>query len=156
MFVFSLTLAACSATPDPIVIDLELGEFSFSQTEIQLMVGQEVTINLTNVGNLDHEFMIGQSMMEMEGHPAHYMTELFDTAGVEPMVMMKEMEGMEHDMDHGDMDLGFMVSVPLSDATTTLTFTVTEDMVGTWEYGCFLQEGVHYEQGMIGTLTITQ
>lgn len=32
--------------------------------------------------------------------------------------------------------------------------TVTEDMIGEWEVGCFLQDGVHYDAGMHGTLIV--
>jgi uncharacterized cupredoxin-like copper-binding protein len=38
----------------------------------------------------------------------------------------------------------------------TLTFSVTEDMVGEWEMGCFEQDGVHYDAGMHGPVTITR
>jgi uncharacterized cupredoxin-like copper-binding protein len=33
-------------------------------------------------------------------------------------------------------------------------FTVTKDMVGEWEMGCFAQEGVHYTAGMVGKLVV--
>ena len=39
-------------------------------------------------------------------------------------------------------------------ASTTLTFTVTEDMVGEWEIGCFEEDGLHYDDGMKGKLVI--
>ena len=37
---------------------------------------------------------------------------------------------------------------------TDITFTVTEDMVGEWEMGCFLDGGSHYTSGMVGTLIV--
>jgi len=50
---------------------------------------------------------------------------------------------------------GLMVMVPQGDEIATMTFLVTEEMVGTWEIGCFQLEGVHYDAGMTGTLTVT-
>jgi plastocyanin len=47
-----------------------------------------------------------------------------------------------------------MVKVPVSDDIYTMSFTVTEDMVGEWEIGCFLLDGVHYNSGMVGTLRV--
>jgi uncharacterized cupredoxin-like copper-binding protein len=35
-----------------------------------------------------------------------------------------------------------------------LTFNVTEGMVGDWEMGCFEQDGVHYDAGMKGPVTV--
>jgi hypothetical protein len=36
-----------------------------------------------------------------------------------------------------------------------VTFTVTEEMVGEWEIGCFLLEGVHYDSGMVGKFIVS-
>ena len=49
---------------------------------------------------------------------------------------------------------GFMVMLPPNSAEQTISFTVTEEMVGTWEIGCFELNGVHYDSGMLGTLVI--
>jgi hypothetical protein len=60
-------------------------------------------------------------------------------------------DGDDH-MDHSS----FMVSIDAgSEMTHSITFTVTEEMIGDWEIGCFLLQGVHYTSGMTGTLTIT-
>jgi plastocyanin len=58
---------------------------------------------------------------------------------------------------HAGEDHGFMVSLPggTADSSTTVTFTVTEDMVGEWEIGCFLDGGSHYIAGMVGTFVVT-
>jgi len=37
-----------------------------------------------------------------------------------------------------------------------MTLTVTEEMVGEWEFGCFEQDGVHYTAGMKGMMVVTQ
>jgi len=61
--------------------------------------------------------------------------------------------GMTGTEEHG----GFMVSLPgMGNQIGTMSFTVTEEMLGEWEFGCFEQEGIHYEQGMYGTMVVTQ
>ncbi|MDH5506861.1 MAG: cupredoxin domain-containing protein [Anaerolineae bacterium] len=64
-------------------------------------------------------------------------------------------EGDGHDdgeMGHG----GFMVTIGPDGKTATITFTVTAEMVGEWELGCFLAEGSHHVAGMTGTLVVTE
>jgi hypothetical protein len=49
-----------------------------------------------------------------------------------------------------------MVEIPVGEDTYTMKFTVTEDMGGDWEIGCFELEGVHYTSGMVGSLAVTE
>ena len=75
-------------------------------------------------------------------------------------------EGEEHDDaedTHDDDDdghehayEGYMWSLDVGDDFYTISFTVTEEMVGNWEIGCFWSDGGHYEEGMIGFLTINK
>lgn len=37
---------------------------------------------------------------------------------------------------------------------TTITFTVPEDKVGRWEFGCFQERGQHYDDGMRGIIIV--
>jgi uncharacterized cupredoxin-like copper-binding protein len=67
---------------------------------------------------------------------------------------MEKGEAM-HMEDSGHGHGGLMVMLPKTDDTATMTFVVTEEMVGTWEIGCFQLDGVHYDAGMTGTLTVT-
>jgi uncharacterized cupredoxin-like copper-binding protein len=57
----------------------------------------------------------------------------------------EEMEGMNG---------GMVMFEPAQEAT--ITFDVTEDMLGTWTMGCFeLSSGkVHFDEGMVGVLTV--
>jgi hypothetical protein len=54
----------------------------------------------------------------------------------------------------GGADHSFMVAIPRGGQDATLTFTVTEEMVGEWEIGCFTDRGVHYPQGMAGKFIV--
>jgi uncharacterized cupredoxin-like copper-binding protein len=147
---FAALLAACTGSPGPAEFTVDLTEFAFTPDAFEVRVGQEVTFHLNNSGALEHEFMLGQSVMMMEGMPGGFEHNMFE--GEEPMVMGG---GADHPMeDMGGMDHGFMVAVPKGGDETTLTFTVTEDMVGEWEIGCFTDGGSHYNQGMHGTLIV--
>lgn len=39
---------------------------------------------------------------------------------------------------------------------TVITFTVPEDKVGRWEFGCFQERGQHYDDGMDGIIIVEQ
>jgi hypothetical protein len=120
------------------------------------------------VGQLDHELMIGRDVAIHDGMPAGYVVDFFDAGGVEPMLVIEaddHNDGDEHadDADEHDMEAmdghsdheGFMALVQPGQDTATLSFTVTEGMLGEWEMGCFLLDGVHYTSGMVGNLTVT-
>lgn len=151
-------LAACSSSPPPAEFTVEMTEFAYSPDTIEVQVGQEVTIHLVNKGALNHEFMVGHDAMMMEGMPSGFEHNMFE--GHEPEVMGANGEMMssdEHDSGMEDMegmDHGFMVMVNRDDVEKTLKFTVTEDMVGEWQIGCFSDGGSHYEQGMTGTFIV--
>ena len=172
-----LILAACSsqAPPEPLEMTINMAEYAFTPADLEFQVGQEVTLHLTNSGALEHEIMIGRDVMMMEGMPNGFNVDMFETAGVEPDVSVEmsdeehieedeHSEGDEHTEEDEHMEdesmedehahSGFMVKVPVTHDVYTMSFTVTEDMVGEWEIGCFLLDGVHYNSGMVGTLTL--
>lgn len=58
-----------------------------------------------------------------------------------------------------DAHAGLMVmidppSVAPNSEPTRVTFTVPEDKVGTWTFGCFQEQGQHFDDGMQGTLIV--
>jgi len=169
----SLVLFACGgagsgvAQPDESGnLVIEMSESKYTPNNIELEVGQKVTIILKNMGEKDHELMVGRNVVMTDGAPNGFEHDMFE--GTEPMVMqggaMGEMAGMEEgdehkegemDMDMGHMDhSGFMVLIPNGEKDATISFTVAEDMVGEWEMGCFTDDGQHYEDGMKGTLVV--
>jgi len=152
----ALLLVACGGKPpEPVTFTIEMTEYTFEPNTIEVQVGQEVTLDLVNKGQLIHEIMIGRDVMMMNNRPSGYQVDMFETAGVEPEVVVLEEHGHEdeeHEMEHA----GFMVAVTEEGGRATMTFTVTEDMLGEWEIGCFEQEGVHYEAGMKGRFIVKQ
>ncbi|MCB2160493.1 cupredoxin domain-containing protein [bacterium] len=168
IMVAGLTLAACSSSdsPEPLELTIEMSEFAFNPEHLEFQVGQEVTLHLKNVGALSHEIMFGREVAMKDGQPFQYRTDMFEAAHVEPVVMMGEGPQTEGEAtmpmdDQGNEELsgeeehgGFMVHMQPGQDESTMTFTVTEDMVGEWEIGCFDQNGVHYNAGMFGSLTV--
>ena len=168
-----LALTACArATPEPVTFTLEMTEYAFTPNALEARVGQPVTIEMINTGTLEHEIMFGRNVERENNRPHGYETDMFAAAGVEPQVTMmgdamagedmhaeEDMPGSEDMSDGEAMPMeadhdGFMVLLPQTGDRATLTFTPTEAMLGEWEMGCFEQDGVHYDAGMVGTLTI--
>lgn len=160
------------------------GGMRFNPDNIVLTAGQRVRIILENQGEKDHEFMIGQNVIRMDdgaanGFEVDFFADISDLVEVQlgdmAMLMIDgetvdqgvgDMAGMDHGdggdemegMDHGDggMDhLGWMVMNPSGSGITIIEFTVPESLVGEWEMGCFEDDGAHYDDGMRGTLTVT-
>lgn len=172
-----LGLSACGSaesSPEPVEFIVEMSEFAFSPDVIEVQVGQEVTIEVFNSGALEHELMIGQEVMTVNDVPAMYMKDFFDAANADAPEVTGDMADVSHDDDEdsdhdddedsnhddeedsdhdGGSEHGFMVFLPKGESAS-FTFVVTEDMVGTWEIGCFLDGGSHYTANMIGTLIV--
>ena len=151
-FILGLTiLVACSPKAlKPVTIPVEMLEYSFNPNSIQVNVGQEVTLELTNNGQLAHELMIGRDVVKTDNLPSGYTTDMFETAGVKPKVEGGTTEAEDEEHPH----TGFMVTVAANGGKAKVTFPVTKEMVGDWEMGCFEQNGVHYIAGMKGTFTV--
>jgi len=155
-----VALSACGASaPQPLVMDISMTEFTYSPEVIQAKVGQQVTLNLTNTGTLQHEIMFGRTAMMMGDQPSGYEMDMFSMAGMDPSVTFSGgMEGMEDDMLMGEAAMehgGLPVILPVGEQMAEMSFMVTEEMVGEWEFGCFEQDGVHYTAGMTGRMIVT-
>ncbi len=145
-----LAFSACSAQKtEPVSITIDMSEYAYNPETIQIQVGQEVTFEMSNNGVLAHELMIGNQVKMVDNRPSGYQQDFFEAAGVEPRVTGGEVE----EGGHGHHE-GFMVMLPESGDEASMTFVVTEKMVGEWEMGCFEQEGVHYTAGMKGKLVV--
>jgi plastocyanin len=147
----ALVLVACGgAAAEPVSLTIDMTEYAFTPPNLQLKVGQEVTLTLTNSGQLQHEIMFGRNVMMVSNRPAGYHEDMFEAGGVTPEVTQ---DVMPEEMV--ERHAGFMVVVPIG-GTATMKFKVTEGMVGEWEMGCFEQDGVHYDAGMKGPVSVTK
>ncbi len=150
---FVIILAACGGgSTQAVSYDIDMAEYSYSPERLSLKVGQEVTLNLSSSGQLQHEVMFGREVMKMDNRPAGYTEDMFELAGVEPEVTQDGEPEHEHEEE---MHSGFMLALPV-DGTATMKFIVTKEMLGEWEMGCFELDGVHYDAGMIGSVSVTE
>lgn len=101
---------------------------AFDPPDIEVEAGETVTFEVTNDGEIVHEFVLGDEQTQRE-HADH----------------MQEMDGAE-DMHHDDPNV--LTIEP--GRTESLTWTFEE--AGEVLYGCH-QPG-HYEAGMVGTVTV--
>lgn len=158
LFTFALLLAGCSspAAAEPVTLTLEMSEYVFTPELLVVKVGQQVTINLVNRGELPHEVMFGREVMVMSGLPSGYMEDLFQVGRVMPSLSAAEGKDVHLDNPQSHGHNGYMVLLPAEGDQASLTFTVTKEMVGEWEMGCFEQDGVHYTAGMKGRLVVEE
>ncbi len=142
---FALALSACAAPAASTnsTITVELGDFYFKPTRLELPAGQTVTLQLVNQGKVEHEFMVGQEVEQHEGKPEGFEHDFFADVKVTYTV---EKGKVEQEEEHG-----FEVELEPG-GKATLTFTVPADRKGEWEIGCFVPG--HYEAGMKGTLIV--
>ncbi len=102
---------------------------------MEVLAGQQLAVNLENMGTLEHDFVIqeipveataAESEPDNEGMAAHTM----DETEVEPAVHMGAMAGM----------------------SSSITFIPTKP--GTYEFFCAVPG--HREAGMVGTLNVRE
>ncbi len=179
ILLLGMGLTACSttSTAKPLEITIEMSEYAFAPETLEVQVGQEVILHLMNIGLVDHEIMFGREVATEHGVPAGFREDMFEAAGITPEVSLAagshedDHEHNEEDEHHEDAHMdegdehagdehahehaGFMVLVPVGHDGYTMKFKVTEEMVGEWEIGCFEEGGIHYAEGMVGTLTVS-
>ena len=159
--ILAIFLAACG--PGSKTVDITMKEYQFDPDVIELKVGQNVTLNFENQGSLTHEFMAGHGVAMMEdGTPHGYMDDFFASAGAEVTggIMDEDEMGEMGGMD-GMAPMGLMVTVASmtvnpDGGTASVSFTVTPEMVGRWEFGCFEDDGDHFDNGMKGTIIVSE
>lgn len=149
--ILALVAAGCASGPEKVEYSIEMSDFAYNPNSLEFKVGQEVTLHLTNSGALKHELMAGRNVITEDGVATGFEEDMF--AYTDPTVTTSEEP--DHDASHDHAGGQFMVTVPQNSGTADVTFLVTEDMVGEWEMGCFLDSGTHFQQGMIGTITVS-
>lgn len=119
-------LAACSSGPST-DIEATLEDFSFSPAEWTVPAGEEITIDLTNDGSVEHEWVILQSGVTIESE-----AELPETE-----------EELLADFVYWEDEVE-------PEESKTLTFTAPS--AGEYQVICAI-EG-HFDAGMEGSLTV--
>lgn len=155
-FLVLLVATACTgAKGEPVTYTIDMTEYAFTPNTLSLKVGQEVTLELTNSGQIAHEIMIGQAVKVENNHPAGYLKDFFEVGKVKPEIIAAT-EGAGEAHENGHEHSGFMVVLPKTGDKVVIRFKVTPAMIGEWEMGCFEQDGVHYTSGMKGVVTVSR
>jgi uncharacterized cupredoxin-like copper-binding protein len=133
--VLAVVTAACGgaaevgsgSTADPRVIEVSaLDTLAYEPGTIEVGAGETVTFVVTNTGEVDHEFVVGDEE-------------------IQAMAEEEMSEGM-----HGHTESMAALAVEPGE---TKEATITFDAAGTLQYACHV-EG-HYRGGMVGTIEIT-
>lgn len=135
--VAALVLAACGGGVAPAggrTITIEMREFAFSPSAIDLAPGERVTLTFRNVGTVEHEFMAGSEPMLGKGYGQDWLAR----ANVDA--------GKSHDTGHSGE--GVRVAAKRS---AELRLVVPGEK-GEFEFGCFVAG--HQEAGMKGKLVV--
>ena len=123
-------------------ISLEAGDMWFDPEELELAAGEVVKFEITNTGNLEHEFVIGSK--EAQEEHRQMMLNMANGGGHD---MSNMAHGGGHDM--ASMDMAGVTIAP--GETGTLLWSVP-DNVNELEYACNIPG--HYESGMYGNFSL--
>jgi plastocyanin len=135
-----------SINPDDTVsVIIEMDNFSFEPSTVEIPAGKIVELKFTNVGSDEHEFMAGHNITEDRDG---YNKDLFHDVEVKKFKNGKLIK--EPDDEHGTE----IVLYP--DETGSLVFNLPESKKGEWDMGCFINlgGGTHYQMGMSGKLIV--
>jgi uncharacterized cupredoxin-like copper-binding protein len=128
-------------------LEVVLQDYAFETDELSVPAGQPLTIVIVNRDEVSHPLSFGRGLLEEDGRPAGYADGLF--AGLDARVTPTAAVLSPEPPDNSST-----VQVRGGE-TVTIEVTLTEDRVGSWEVGCFLGQGCHYEAGLEATLTVT-
>lgn len=123
-------------------ITLDAGDMWFDPEELELAAGEVVKFEITNTGNLEHEFVIGSK--EAQEEHRQMMLDMANGGGHD---MSNMAHGEGHDM--ASMDMAGVTIAP--GETGTLLWSVP-DNVNELEYACNIPG--HYESGMYGNFSL--
>lgn len=123
----------------------EAGDMWFDPEGLEVAPGETIRFEITNTGNIEHEFVIGDAMAQ-EAHRE----------------MMQEMDGSHgdgheghggHDMAEGEHG-GQMPAVTIAPGETAELVWTAPDNVERLEFACNIPG--HYESGMSGNIDIRE
>jgi uncharacterized cupredoxin-like copper-binding protein len=140
-----------SASPDTIEVTME--DYAYQPSSITVPTGQEVTLQFTNAGSVEHYFVVGDTIA---GDKDGFRQNLFSGVSIEKHKQTEEHEEeeAEHEEEDGHHENEFELP---PGGSGSMTFTLPESKAGTYTFACFETTGgqKHYEMGMEGTLTVS-
>ena len=122
-------------------ITLDAGDMWFDPETLEMAAGEIVKFEITNTGNLEHEFVIGSK--EAQEEHRQMMLNMANGGG-------HDMSNMSHGGGH-DMASMDMAGVTIAPGETGTLLWSVPDNVNELEYACNIPG--HYESGMYGNFT---
>ena len=123
-------------------ITLDAGDMWFDPGTLEMAAGEIVKFEITNTGNLEHEFVIGSK----EAQEEHRQMMLDMATGGH------NMSNMSHGEGHHDMASMNMAGVTIAPGETGTLLWSVPDNVNELEYACNIPG--HYESGMYGNFSL--
>jgi uncharacterized cupredoxin-like copper-binding protein len=121
---------------------LDAGDMWFDPETLEMAAGEIVKFEITNTGNLEHEFVIGSK--EAQEEHRQMMLNMANGGG-------HDMSNMSHGDGH-DMASMNMAGVTIEPGETGTLLWSVPDNVNELEYACNIPG--HYESGMYGNLSL--
>jgi len=123
-------------------ISLDAGDMWFDPETLEMAAGEIVKFEITNTGNLEHEFVIGSK--EAQEEHRQMMLNMANGGG-------HDMSNMSHGGGH-DMASMDMAGVTIAPGETGTLLWSVPDNVNELEYACNIPG--HYESGMYGNFSL--
>ena len=123
-------------------ITLDAGDMWFDPETLEMAAGEIVKFEITNTGNLEHEFVIGSK--EAQEEHRQMMLNMANGGG-------HDMSNMSHGDGH-DMASMNMAGVTIEPGETGTLLWSVPDNVNELEYACNIPG--HYESGMYGNFSL--
>ena len=126
-------------------------DYAYEPSRLTIPAGQQVTLQFTNDGSVEHYFVVGDSIASTQ---EAFRQNLFSGVSI---TKNKQTEAHEEEEEHEEEgDHGNVFELPPG-GSGTMTFTLPESKAGTYTIACFEATGgqKHYQMGMEGTLTVT-
>lgn len=161
--------ASPPGTVPPIVhVPIFMSDVDASPAEVRLWLGQEVVLDLFNVGSVTHEFAIGRDLVIQNGVPTEFGQDFFQNGALLDSVLWaseirpkEDGEGFAITLPPRDGQFFFQRQTQLMVDTgmdmygyASLEFQVTREMLGEWQFASFGQSGDLYVKGVRGRLVV--
>jgi uncharacterized cupredoxin-like copper-binding protein len=143
--------SATAATTAPDTIEVTMKDFAYEPDTLTIPAGQEITLQFTNTGAVEHYFVVGNTMA---GDKDGFEQNLFRGVSLEKNKPAEGHDDEAHEEEEDDHPNEFELP---PGGSGSITFTLPPEKAGTYRIACFETTGEqkHYEMGMKGALTVT-
>ncbi|MCS3936979.1 putative cupredoxin-like copper-binding protein [Salinibacter ruber] len=135
-------------------IEVTMMDYGYEPSDLTVPAGQQVTLQFTNEGSVEHYFVVGDSTAADQDGFRH---NLFSGVSITKSKQTEE-HGEESEEEHAEEEGGHENVFELPPGGRgSMMFTLPASKAGTYAIACFETTGVkrHYQMGMEGTLTVT-